>query len=450
MDLIGKKKIAVASLGCDKNRVDTEVMLGLLREAGFLITTKEKEADIIIINTCAFIGDAKEESINTILSLAQHKAKGNCKLIVVAGCLAQRYPEVLLDEMPEIDALVGTGRIPEIVSIVKEALSGGKVCRVGKGGYGYTRNYPRVLTTPHHYAYIKISDGCNNRCSYCIIPKLRGNYSSRPIETIVAEANGLAQGGVKELILVAQDTTNYGRDLYGKLLLPELLRRLSTIEGISWIRLLYAYPDLITGELTDVMAANKKVCKYIDIPMQHSSGGILRSMGRFSDKNKLIDLVGELRKKVPGIAIRSTFIVGFPGETEGDFHDLLAFIKEVRLEHIGVFTYSREEGTPAAEMARQLPEKVKLERYRRAMELQAGISLENNKKLVGRAKTVLVEKSLTSNKAAGVYYSGRSGGNAPEVDGNIYFTADESVKEGNFIKVMITKAGTYDLFGEKV
>ncbi len=450
MNLTGKEKIAVASLGCDKNRVDTEVMLGLLKKAGFLITTEEKKADVIIVNSCAFIEDAKEESIDTILSLARNKVKGNCKSLIVAGCLAQRYPKVLLDEMPEIDALVGTGKVPEIVGIVRDSLAGGRACHVGGEGYEYKENYPRVQTTPSHYAYLKISDGCNNRCSYCIIPKLRGDHRSRPMETIIEEANGLAKGGVKELILVAQDTTNYGRDLYGRLLLPELLSRLSTIEGIAWIRLMYAYPDLITQDLIDTMASNRKVCKYIDIPMQHSSGKILNSMGRFSERNKLVDLVGKLRERIPGISIRSTFIVGFPGETEEDFHGLLSFIEEVRLEHIGAFAYSREEGTPAARMAGQIPAKIKSERYGRVMELQAGISLDNNRRLVGKTKTVLVEENLTSSRIAGIYHAGRSEGNAPEVDGNVFFTGKNGVKEGNFVKVRITRAGAYDLFGESV
>ena len=440
-------KVGFVSLGCPKNLVDSEIMLGFIKESGFAITSKEQDADILVINTCSFIDEAKEESINTILELARHKAEGKCRAILVAGCLAQRYPQELLLEIPETDGLVGTGFITEIAGAIRRTLNGERVLLVGAPGCLHQAGYPRIQATPSHTAYLQIAEGCDNCCSYCVIPEIRGPYRSRKIEDVLDEAAGLVSRGVKELILTAQDTTRYGIDLYSRLALDELLTGLAEIEGLVWIRILYAYPTYITDKLISTMAADKKICRYLDIPLQHASDTMLKRMNRDGSRKAYVRLIEKLRLSIPGITLRSTFIVGFPGETEEDFQDLLDFMAQVKLDRVGIFVYSREEGTAAAKMDRQVPEDIKTERRDRAMEIQQKISLEMNQKKIGDTVTVLVEG--ISSEDAGLY-EGRSEGDAPDIDGRVLIKSNKDLKPGDFVKVLIESASWYDLYGKHV
>lgn len=440
-------KVGLVSLGCPKNLVDSEIMLGLLKDAGFEITGREREADVLVVNTCSFINDAKEESIKTILELARLKDEGKCRALLVTGCLAQRYSKELLAEMPEVDGLIGTGSVSGLPGAIHRILAGEKVSLVGAPGYLHTARLSRIQATPGYTAYLKIAEGCDNRCSYCTIPAVRGPFRSREVDDVLAESAELARRGVKELILVAQDTTRYGVDLYGRPVLDDLIRRLAAIEGLVWLRLLYTYPTLLTDELIRLMATEKKFCRYLDIPLQHAANAVLLRMNRKGSREETVRLVEKLRSAVPGITLRTSFIVGFPGETEEDFRELLDFMAQVKFDRVGVFAYSREEGTAAAEMPGQVPEEVKFERRDRAMALQQKISQEKNRRRIGEVITVLVEGR--SSKKRGVY-AGRSEGDAPEIDGKVYFKADLDLKPGDFVKVMVKGARAYDLTGELV
>jgi ribosomal protein S12 methylthiotransferase len=436
--------IGMISLGCDKNRVDSEIMLSILSKNGFSITNNAKEADVIIINTCGFIESAKQESIETILEMAGNKEAGKCKSIVVTGCMAERYKDELISEMPEIDAVIGTGSYRDICNIVKETLEG-KTGIVKMDNLNYNLDYEdRIITTPSYFAYVKIAEGCDNNCSYCIIPKLRGNFRSRTKESILKEVNQLAQNGVKEVILVAQDTTRYGIDLYGKKMLVELLREIENVEGIEWIRLMYSYPEEITDELIEIVKNSKKICNYFDIPMQHISTRVLNLMGRKSTKDKILTLLDKIKHEIPSAAIRTSIIVGFPGETEDDFNQLKEFLQEYKLERVGVFSYSAEEGTSAAIMDDQIDAETKERRKNSLMELQSTISLENNKRLVGKMAEVIIE-----GKAKNGQYYGRTQWDAPEIDHQIYVNSESvELNNGDIIKVKISKAYAYDLIGD--
>ncbi|MGI6491667.1 MAG: 30S ribosomal protein S12 methylthiotransferase RimO [Pelotomaculum sp.] len=438
-------KVGLVSLGCPKNLVDSEIMLGLLKESGYIITNRAEEADVIIINTCSFINDAKKESIDTILEMAHLKTEGNCSALLVAGCLAQRYPDELKEEMPEIDGLLGTGSLDQVCVLIEMVLAGNKTSLVEKPGYLHTATQPRIQATPFYTSYLKISEGCDNRCTYCTIPAVRGPFRSRQSEDIVSEAKTMLKSGVKELVLVAQDTTRYGLDLYGRPSLDTLLEKLCRLEGLVWIRLLYAYPSLFNNQLIQLIAKEEKICKYLDLPLQHASDRILQQMKRQGNRAEIEQLIEELRRQIPGIALRSSFIVGFPGETEDDFEQLLDFIARMRFDRVGVFTYSQEEGTPAAAFPNQVPEEIKLARRDRAMALQQKISLENNKKKVGSQLYVLVE-----NDNSGGSYTGRGEGDAPDIDGKVYFTSEQALQAGDFVKVLITGAKKYDLTGKHV
>lgn len=436
-------KIGLVSLGCPKNLVDSEIMLGLIKDSGFLITNREQEADVLIINTCSFIDQAKEESINTILELARHKVDGNCRSIIVAGCLAQRYPQELLREMPEIDGLVGTGSIAEIAGVINRTLAGERVALVGLPGYLHHAEQTRIQATPPYTAYLKIAEGCDNRCSYCVIPDIRGPYRSREMEDILDEAAGLAGRGVKELVVTAQDTTLYGKDLYSRLALPDLLAGMERIEGLLWLRILYAYPTYLTDKMIETMAKSSKICSYLDLPLQHASDTVLRRMHRRGSRDDYLKLVEKLRQSIPGITLRTSFIVGFPGETEAEFQELLDFMSQVKFDRAGVFVYSCEEDTAAARMTEQVPEDIKNERRERAMELQQGISLDNNCGKVGKTLTVLVEGA-----GDGDLYEGRTESDAPGIDGKVFFKAKRNVNCGDFVRVLIKDASWYDLNGE--
>ncbi|MEW5952978.1 MAG: 30S ribosomal protein S12 methylthiotransferase RimO [Bacillota bacterium] len=439
--------VGVVSLGCAKNLVDTELMLGKLRQAGFTITSREDEADILIVNTCGFINSAKEEAIDTILSLARYREKGSCRALLVAGCLAQRYGRELLAEMPEIDGLIGTGEVSRVVEAVRAVLEGERICLAGKPGYLPGPGEQRLRTTPPYLAYVKIAEGCENRCTYCAIPDLRGAYRSRPTEELADEVRLLSGEGVREVILVAQDTTRYGLDLYGKLSLAALLKCLGRIEGPDWYRILYCYPAGIDDDLISAIAEEEKVCKYIDLPLQHISDKILRLMNRRGTSRQIAGLIEKMRAGIPGLTLRTTFLVGFPGETEEDFKQVLDFMEEMRFERLGVFAYSREEGTPAAGLPGQVPEEIKQERLDRAMALQQRISCVNNLGLAGTQARVLVEGRQPGN--GGLYY-GRSGAEAPDIDGKIVFSARAGLSPGDLVTVRITGARQYDLTGELI
>ncbi|HHV61855.1 MAG TPA: 30S ribosomal protein S12 methylthiotransferase RimO [Firmicutes bacterium] len=442
----GPLNVGMVSLGCAKNLVDAEIMLGLLKEAGYNIVANEQEADVLIVNTCGFIEPAKEEAIDTILELARWKEAGNCKALVVTGCLSQRYGRELLDEMPEIDAVVGTGEFNGIAGIVDRVLSGERVFAVGVPEFLYDHRMPRLLSTPGHVAYLKIAEGCENRCSYCVIPAIRGRFRSRTMESVIEEARVLVDRGVKELILIAQDTTRYGLDLYGKPSLASLLRKLARIDGLTWARFLYTHPTGFTDELIETVATESKICKYIDIPLQHIDGEILRRMNRKPGPREIEDLIARLKRDIPEVTLRSSFIVGFPGETEAAFSRLLDFIRDTRFDRIGVFKYSPEEGTAAAEMPGSVPEDIKEERYRRVMELARRISREKNEGKVGRVLDVLIDGRAPESELLTV---GRSQAEAPEVDGLIYIGNDRP-PAGEIRKVKITQAGDYDLVGEVI
>ena len=436
--------IFFVSLGCDKNLVDSEEMLGALTSGGYRITDDESKADVIIINTCCFIHDAKEESIQTILEMASYKEQGNCKALIVTGCLAQRYKEEITQEIPEVDAVLGTNSQESILEAVSKALEG-KVTHIFTPLEGIP-DLPgkRMMTTGGYYEYLKIAEGCDKHCTYCIIPSIRGSYRSVPMEKLISQAEELAEQGVKELILVAQETTLYGKDLYGEKSLHLLLKKLCQIPGIQWIRILYCYPEEIYPELIDTIRTEKKICHYLDLPIQHASDRILKKMGRRTTKQQLKDIVGELRRNIPDIMLRTTLITGFPGETAEDHEELMEFVNEMEFERLGVFTYSPEENTPAALMENQIEEEVKENRKEELMELQQEISLDNGEKLIGKTLTVMVEGKVADENA----YVGRTYGDAPGIDGYIFINTGELLMSGDFVRVKVTGALEYDLIGE--
>lgn len=437
-------KILCVSLGCDKNLVDTEKMLGILRAEGYTFTDDETEADIILVNTCCFIGDAKEESINTILELGQLKESGNCRALIVAGCLAQRYRTEIMEEMPEVDACVGTTAYDEIARVIRETLEGKKeMCFADVDRLCGTKA-SRIVTTGGHYAFLKIAEGCDKHCAYCVIPKVRGRYRSVPMEELVEEAGELAKAGVRELILVAQETTLYGLDLYGVRSLPLLIRRLGAIEGIRWIRLLYCYPEEITQELMEVFAREPKLCHYLDIPIQHASDRILRRMGRRTSQEELRRRIARLREQVPDICLRTTLISGFPGETQEDFEELYRFVNEIEFDRLGVFSYSQEEGTPAAGMPDQVEDDLKESRREELMELQQAIAFEKAQEMVGQTLTVMIEGKVAQEDV----YVARTYRDAPNVDGYLFLHTEACLDTGDFVTAQVTDFNEYDLIGE--
>ena len=442
-----KIKLFCVSLGCDKNLVDTEKMLGLLNSEGYAFTDDEGEADAILINTCCFIGDAKEESVNTILEMARLKEEGRCRALVVAGCLAQRYKEEILEEIPEVDGILGTTSCDEIVNVLNGILGREKPAPVScfhDLAEPPTGGENRVVTTGGYYAHLKIAEGCDKRCTYCIIPYLRGSFRSVPMEQLVQEAGQLAEQGVKELILVAQETTLYGKDLYGEKALPKLLHELAKVPGIQWIRLQYCYPEEITDELIEAIRTEEKVCHYLDIPIQHASDRILRRMGRRTNQAQLREMIAKLRREIPDIALRTTLISGFPGETQEDHEEIMTFVYEMEFERLGVFAYSAEEDTPAYSFPDQVPQEVKEERRDEIMQLQQEIAFEKSEDMVGRVLTVLIEGKVVDEPA----YVGRTYMDAPGVDGLIFVNADVELMSGDFVRVRVTGSAEYDLIGE--
>ena len=438
--------ILFISLGCDKNLVDSEVMLGLLDKKGYLIVDSEEDADIIVVNTCCFIHDAKEESIQTILEMAEYKKEGKLKALIVTGCLAQRYQQEIIDEIPEVDAVLGTTSYDHIVEAVEEALAGnGHVVLEDVDALPDVKE-KRLVTTGGHYAYMKIAEGCDKHCTYCIIPKLRGNYRSVPLEKLLAEAKALADQGVKELILVAQETTVYGKDLYGEKSLHKLLRELCKISKIQWIRILYCYPEEIYDELIQTIKEENKVCHYLDLPIQHASDAVLKRMGRKTSKAQLVEIIEKLRKEIPDISLRTTLITGFPGETQEQHEELKDFVDEMEFDRLGVFTYSPEEDTPAATMTEQIPEEVKEDRQAELMELQQEIAFDLAEDMVGREVLVMIEGKVADKNA----YVGRTYKDAPNVDGLIFINTDEELMSGDFARVRVTGALEYDLIGELI
>ena len=465
------KNVLFISLGCDKNLVDSEKMLGLLSEAGYTIVEEEEQADAIVINTCCFIHDAKEESIETIIEMASWKEKGRVRALVITGCLAERYKEEIGEELPEVDAVIGTTGYTEIVKVLDSLLGETDAAEVSEenvpadeaNGAGPAQTHPlifcpsidllppslpdkRMVTTGSYTAYLKIAEGCNKHCSYCVIPSVRGRYRSFPMEDLVEEAGRLVDGGAKELILVAQETTVYGVDLYGQKMLPELLRRLCRLEGLAWIRVLYCYPEEITEELIQVMKEEEKICHYLDIPIQHSEDAVLKQMGRKTDRAELTALIGKLRAEIPDITLRTTLITGFPGETEEDFARMTDFVEQMRFDRLGVFTYSPEEGTRAAAMDGQIAEEVKEERRDRIMELQQAICAEEAAGRVGSEMSVLIEGYLYEEDI----YVGRTYMDAPKVDGNVFVRSEEEMISGDIVPVRITGASEYDLMGDVI
>jgi len=432
-------KVLLISLGCDKNLVDSEVMLGLLNKAGHQLTNDETEADVVVVNTCAFISDAKEESINTIIEMGELKKTGKLKKLIVAGCLSQRYKDEIMKELPEIDVIIGATNYDKIV----EAIGTDEESIIDDINYTPRPIAERIVTTNASMAYFKIAEGCNKLCTYCIIPHIRGRYRSMPMDSLIASAEKLASDGIKELVLVAQETTLYGVDLYGEKKLPELLTKLSEIEGIEWIRLLYCYPEEITDELIEVMATNPKICHYVDIPIQHSENAILKRMGRRTSREDIVELVGRLRTAMPDIAIRTTLISGFPGETQ-ELHDgLVDFVDECEFDRLGVFTYSPEEGTPAAEYEDQVDGELAVKWRDEIMELQQEISYEKNQQMIGSTQKVLIEGYLVDDDV----YVGRIYRDAPGVDGIVFVSAPYELISGSFVDVKITEANEYDLTG---
>ena len=436
--------ILFISLGCDKNLVDSEVMLGLLDAKGYQMVDDETLADVIVVNTCCFIHDAKEESIQTILEMAQYKTKGRLKALIVTGCLAQRYQKEILEEIPEVDAVLGTTSYDKIVETVEEALAGNGHLELADVDALPLVDVKRLVTTGGHYAYLKIAEGCDKHCTYCIIPKIRGNYRSVPMERLLKEAEELSEQGVKELILVAQETTLYGKDLYGEKSLSKLLRELCKINGIRWIRILYCYPEEIDDALIQVMKEEKKICHYLDLPIQHANDTILKRMGRRTSKQQLKKIVRKLRQEIPDIALRTTLITGFPGETQEQHEELMEFVDEMEFDRLGVFTYSPEEDTPAAEMSDQISEEVKQERQAELMELQQDIIFDQAEDMIGQEVLVMIEGKVADENA----YVGRTYKDAPNVDGLIFINTDEELMSGDFAKVKVTGALEYDLIGE--
>ncbi|MBQ6006720.1 MAG: 30S ribosomal protein S12 methylthiotransferase RimO [Selenomonadaceae bacterium] len=438
-------KAGFVSLGCAKNLVDTEVMLGIMKSRGIELTSNPAEADILIVNTCAFILSAKEESITTILNLAEYKG-GKCRSLIVAGCLGQLYKRELLDEMPEVNAVIGTGAWNRIMEAIAETLSGRRVILIGDKEIIYDSKTPRLRTTPDYTAYVKIAEGCNNRCSFCSIPLIRGRQISRPIEDIKAEVEKLAGQGVKEINLIAQDTTAYGTDIYGKPQLVELLRELVKVD-VHWIRILYAYPRRFSDELIELIAAEPKICNYVDLPLQHASNKILKRMNRPDTRQSIETLLKKIRAKIPGVVIRSTFIVGFPGETEEDFLELKNFLQEQRLDKVGIFTYSQEENTSAYDFPDQIPEEVMQERYHDLMSMQSLISQQLNEELEGRELEVLIEGR---DEEVSQVVAGRSYRDAPEVDGLVYIENDGRSKAGDIVRVKVLAGFVYDIAAERI
>ena len=436
--------ILFVSLGCDKNLVDTEVMLGLLASRGHQMVDSEEIADVIVINTCCFIHDAKEESIQTILEMAEYKKAGSCKALIVTGCLAQRYKQEIIDEIEEVDAVLGTTSYDKIVEAIDEALAGHTSVEMTDIDALPLVESKRLVTTGGHFAYLKIAEGCDKHCTYCIIPKIRGNFRSVPIERLLKEAEDLVAQGVKEIILVAQETTLYGKDLYGEKSLHKLLRELCKISGLRWIRILYCYPEEITDELIQVIKEEDKICNYLDLPIQHASDGILKRMGRRTSKEQLVEIIGKLRKEIPDIAIRTTLITGFPAETQEQHEELMEFVDEMEFDRLGVFTYSPEEDTPAAEMPDQIPEDVKEDRQAELMELQQEIAFDLAEEMIGREVLVMIEGKVADENA----YVGRTYKDAPNVDGLIFVESEEELMSGDFARVRITGALEYDLMGE--
>lgn len=442
------KKLGYVSLGCAKNLVDTEVMLGALQAADYEITDTLAEAELIIVNTCTFIEKAKEESVNTILEVAEYKKFGSCRALIVAGCLSQQYQEELFAEIPEIDALIGTGSWHRIMEAVEAVATGKRACIMDSMSNIYDERMPRMQTTPKYSAYVKIAEGCNNGCTFCIIPKVRGAFRSRPIESIVDEVTKLAARGVKEIVLIAQDTTQYGADLNnGTPMLTELLRELVKVDGIQWYRLLYLYPKHFTNELLDFIVNEPKICNYIDLPLQHINTDILRRMNRKDTRDDIEQLLTKVRAKANHVTLRTSFIVGFPGETEEQFRELCEFVKQVRFDNMGVFTYSQEDGTVAGAMEDQIPEEVKEERYHTLMAIQAAISEENNRDLEGTTDEGIVESIETTDTGA-LLAKGRLSSQAPDVDGNMYIEDCEGLEPGMIVPVKVVQGFSYDVIAE--
>lgn len=438
------KKVLFISLGCDKNLTDSEEMLGMLVENGYEITNDETEAEVIVINTCAFIHDAKEESVNTILEMARYREEGTCKALLVTGCLAQRYKEEIAGEIPEVDAVLGTASYDEIIKALNQVFSGESFLEFKDINSLPKHSRKRVITTGGYFEYLKIAEGCDKHCTYCIIPKLRGNFRSIPMEQLLSQAEYLAEQGVRELILVAQETTVYGKDLYGEKSLHILLKKLCQIPGIQWIRVLYCYPEEIYPELIQTMKEEPKICHYLDLPIQHCSDRILKRMGRRTTKQELVDIVETLRREIPDIILRTTLITGFPGETQEDHEELMEFIDTMEFDRLGVFTYSPEEDTPAAIMPDQIDEEVKLDRQAELMELQQEISLDKGNDKIGSVVEVMIEGKVADENA----YVARTYGDAPNVDGYIFVNTSTELMSGDFARVHVTGALEYDLIGE--
>ncbi|WP_309122961.1 30S ribosomal protein S12 methylthiotransferase RimO [Paenibacillus sp.] len=436
------EKIKMVTLGCEKNLVDSEIMSGLVAQRGFELVDNKEDATVIIVNTCGFIDAAKEESVNTILEMAELKETGALKALIVSGCLTQRYKEQLMQEMPEIDGIVGTGDFDKINDIVDEALRGKKPVAVGNPIFNYDQALPRKLSTPRYTAYVKIAEGCDNACTFCSIPLMRGAFRSRSVESILAEVEQLAKQGVKEVSLIAQDSTNYGTDLYDSFMLPTLLHRVSEVEGIEWVRLHYAYPGFFTDELIDAIASNPKICKYIDMPLQHSEDSILKRMRRPGRGRDVRELVAKIRARIPDAVLRTSIIVGFPGETEEDFENLVSFVREVKFDRLGVFTYSKEEDTPASRLPNQVPEDVKEYRASRLMEVQREVAKAANGRFIGQTMDVLIERYDGRNDV----FIGRSQYDAPEIDGEVFVTGC-TPEIGQLQRVRITHSLDYDLSG---
>lgn len=442
------EKVKMVTLGCEKNLVDSEIMSGLMDQKGYQLVDDQEEATIIIVNTCGFIDMAKEESVNTILDMAELKETGKLKTLIVSGCLTQRYKEQLMEQMPEIDGIVGTGDFHQINDIIEEALDGKRPIYVGNPVFNYEEVLPRKVSTPRYTAFVKIAEGCDNACTFCSIPDMRGQFRSRSIESVIREVKELASQGVKEISLIAQDSTNYGTDIYEEFMLPTLLNKVTEVEGISWVRLHYAYPGFFTDELIETMAANPKICKYIDLPLQHSVDRILKRMRRPGRKKDARELIAKIRKRIPDVALRTSIIVGFPGETEEDFHDLCEFVQEIQFDRLGVFTYSKEDDTPASRLPDQLDEETKQFRANTLMELQRPIANERSGNRIGQVLSVLVERYDGRNDV----YIGRSQYDAQEVDGEVYIsnTNGLDIHIGNIVNVRITHAYEYDLSGEGI
>ena len=436
----------MVSLGCPKNQTDAETMLGILKESGHIIVNDPQDAEVIIVNTCGFIDPAKQESIDAVLEMAEYKKVGRCKLLIMTGCLSERYHDSIKEELPEVDACIGAGDFYKIAQVIDDAEKGEYVCLWGNQNDEIPENLPRILATDKHVAYLKIADGCDNNCTYCAIPKIRGHFRSRKMEDILAEAKALAENGVREIIVIAQDTTRYGKDLYGEYCLDKLLLKLCEIPEFHWIRVHYLYAEAITDSLISVMAENEKICNYFDMPIQHINNDILRRMARRTNRTEIEEKIRKIREAMPDSVFRTSIIAGFPGETEEQFLELYEFLKEIRLDRVGVFAYSKEEDTPAADFDGQLPEEIKEKRRDILMELQQGISLEKNKEKIGKVIEVLAEGYDEDN----FMYVGRSRGDSIGVDSTVYFAAEDEVKIGTFVKVEILDADEYDLTGKEV